>query len=273
MVLEDQRTVVEAVSWRARDRHRDAHGLRERNLIQQGRKCRIIGVCVRFPRDPRSIDDQDEFAFAAVIVFREPGSGVSKPAAMNAFEALGDLPGDDKHSLIAESRRESSDHGGNAMRRLVEHQRARIIAQTLQRFGPRRRRRRKEAAEHPLRRADARCRQRGDERARPRNGHDGVTRFRDSTHKLGARIADRGRSGIGNQRHALACGEPGDDLARASSLVVLVQGNERCADAVMRRQQSGNARVLGGDDVDLTQHIECAKRDVAQVSDRRRHHI
>lgn len=41
----------------------------------------------------------------------------------------------------------------------------------------------------------------------------------------------------------------------------------------MREQLAGDARVLAGHEIGALQHVERAQRDVAEVSDRRRHEI
>jgi hypothetical protein len=55
---------------------------------------------------------------------------------------------------------------------------------------------------------------------------------------------------------------------------VLVKGNQRLrADTVMIEELRGDARILGRDHVDASQHFERAQRDVLQVTDRRGDYI
>ena len=64
-----------------------------------------------------------------------------------------------------------------------------------------------------------------------------------------------------------------DELARGLALVVLVQGGQLRRDPVMREQTARVARVLGEHDVDGAERGDRAQRDVAQITDRRGHHI
>src|SRR5690606_40838914 len=50
-------------------------------------------------------------------------------------------------------------------------------------------------------------------------------------------------------------------------LVVLVQADDRCLDAVVRKQLAGAAGVFGGNQVDLTKHASSAKGEVFKVAD------
>jgi hypothetical protein len=54
---------------------------------------------------------------------------------------------------------------------------------------------------------------------------------------------------------------------------VLVQGEDLLAHAEVRQQRAGHARVLGEDRVHGVEHLERARRQVAEVADRRRHHV
>src|SRR5207344_298043 len=59
-----------------------------------------------------------------------------------------------------------------------------------------------------------------------------------------------------------------EDLGPAGQLVVLEVGRGRRVDVEVGEQGPGAARVLAGDQVDLTQHAERARGDVFEVADR-----
>ncbi len=129
------------------------------------------------------------------------------------------------------------------MRRLVEHQRVGQVAQRAR-------------VPHAARRSRA--------GRNPRNSHCGAAMpaaesaavtadgpgigtianpaCRDGAHQRGSRIADRRRAGIGDQRDALAGRKRVDDGGGALLLVVLVQRNQACAEAVVR-EQAGRSRA------------------------------
>ena len=54
---------------------------------------------------------------------------------------------------------------------------------------------------------------------------------------------------------------------------MLVQSEQRRADAVGIEQTQAVTRVLGGNRVDLAQHAQGTRADVGQVADRGGHHI
>ena len=88
-----------------------------------------------------------------------------------------------------------------------------------------------------------------------------------------ARIAHRGRAGVGCQRHRLAFAQQRHDALRGGSLVVLVQRDHAGGDAEVREQALGDARVFRGHDVAGGQRVARARGDVAEVPDGRGHHI
>ena len=88
-----------------------------------------------------------------------------------------------------------------------------------------------------------------------------------------AGIADARRAGVGHQRNALARIEQSRDFGRPSPFVVLVEAEQLRPDAMVRNQDGGHPRVFGGDHVDLSEDVERAQRDVAQIPDRRGDHI
>ena len=192
---------------------------------------------------------------------------------MDRLEALGELARDDKLALRPERRGESVERGRNPVRRFVEHQRAAEVAQALDLSCPRACGRRKKAAEQPLRRRKPGRGQRGDDGARTRNRHHRKAGVDHRSHQRRTGIAYRRGSRVGHERDSLTAGEPGDDLVRALPLIVRVQGCETALDAIVRRQRCGDSRVLRGDDIGLTQDVERAQGDVAQITDGRCDHI
>jgi len=97
----------------------------------------------------------------------------------------------------------------------------------------------------------------------------------DSNRGDGARtgVGDRRRTGVGNQRQRAAFAQQAQQALRRRRLVVLVQGEGLGANAVVVEQATRVPRVLAGDGVDAAQHLQRARADVAQVSQRRGDHI
>jgi hypothetical protein len=87
-----------------------------------------------------------------------------------------------------------------------------------------------------------------------------------------AGIRDRGRPASVTRDVAPRLEVP-YELMRRFALVVLVQGGELRRDPVMRQQPARVTRVLREDDVNGAERGDRALRDVAQITDRRGHHI
>ena len=92
-------------------------------------------------------------------------------------------------------------------------------------------------------------------------------------HDARARIRDRGRAGVADQRHRLAGNQQFYDACRGGQFVVVVGRHELRANAVRSQERGRSAGVFGRDHVDCRQHVQCPQGDVTQVSERRGDHI
>ena len=83
-----------------------------------------------------------------------------------------------------------------------------------------------------------------------------------------AGVRNRWRSGVRHQGDRRAAAKLGDQLVSFVVLVVLVVACERLLDLKVVEKAQGIARVLGGDEIDLTEGAKDALGDVAEVADR-----
>jgi hypothetical protein len=81
------------------------------------------------------------------------------------------------------------------------------------------------------------------------------------------------RARVAREGDGLAFAQQGEDALRRLALVVLVQRHDARADAQVRQERAGHARVLGRDHVARREGFAGAGREVAQVPDGRCHHI
>ena len=120
----------------------------------------------------------------------------------------------------------------------------------------------------------ARRRQRRYRRVRAGDRDDAQPRRPHRLHQQCPRIADGGGARIADEGHALSGLEQRDDFFRGSAFVMLVHRHQPVrADAVMRQQMRGVARVLRRDHVRRRQHIQRAQGDVTQITNRRGNYI
>ncbi len=82
-------------------------------------------------------------------------------------------------------------------------------------------------------------------------------------------IGEQGRSGVAHHGDAAARSEEVEDLGRARALVVLVERSHRLLEPEVLEQEPGAARVLAGDHVDAGEELGGARRQIAEVADRR----
>jgi hypothetical protein len=88
-----------------------------------------------------------------------------------------------------------------------------------------------------------------------------------AAHECEARITDAGRAGVADERHVTTLREQIDDAVARLAFVVLVERDLRLVNLKALEQLAGVARILGGDEVNRAQRVECAGADVAQIAD------
>ena len=127
---------------------------------------------------------------------------------------------------------------------------------------------RQEAAEEEFGGGQAAADEGGDRGGRAGNdfvGHAGVPDF---VEQALTGIADERHAGVGNEGHAAAVAQFGQQLLGASGLVVLVQAEQRFPDAVVLEEGERVPGVLAGDDVDGGEDAVGAERQVGEIADR-----
>ena len=72
--------------------------------------------------------------------------------------------------------------------------------------------------------------------------------------KAVTRVADERGAGIADQRNGRAAAQPFHQSGDLPAFVVLMQRDQRRADAEMRQQRAGMSRVFSCDQIDLPKH-------------------
>ena len=72
-------------------------------------------------------------------------------------------------------------------------------------------------------------------------------------------VGDGWGSGVGDEGDGAACTKPRENRGELLALVVFVEARGGRCDAVVLEKLGRASRVLGGDQVDLTQDTECAE--------------
>jgi len=95
-----QRSSIEAIARCAGDRHREPNRLRNRQLREQGREEMIeLVLALRGVHGRGCIEHEHELAALPIRVGAHPSESVAKPAAVDGFEALGQLARNREHPL------------------------------------------------------------------------------------------------------------------------------------------------------------------------------
>ena len=113
----------------------------------------------------------------------------------------------------------------------------------------------------------------GDERRGTGQGLDLDAGLDTSPDEQEPRVGDTGCPGVRNQRGIASGGNrPGHHLDRGV-FVELVVRMEFFLDTEVSEQERRSTRILGEDEIHLTQHIDRPQRDIVEVPDRRRYDI
>ena len=192
---------------------------------------------------------------------------------MYRFEHFGQFTRNDHAATGAKH----AGHVGNglvhAVRRLVEHQQVRQCLKGLKLAPPCRRLLRQKTEKKKMRRGAARGRQRTQCRVGAWQGDHRIAGIAHRRDRQRARVGNRRRAGIADQRDGFSRRQQVDQFLRSVPLVVLVQRQQPRGNAVVPEQMRGDARVLGGDDIDALEHVERAQGDVRQITNGRRDYI
>ena len=155
-----------------------------------------------------------------------PSVDVAERAPHDGLVQLRQLPGDGDRAIRPADLDEIGDRADDAMRRLVEHDRAPLggdLGESPPALGAAAR---QEPLEHEPGRGQPADDQRSDQGSRARHGGHFVAGVEHGPHEQLARIADPGRPGIGHDGDVTAVAEHGQDLVDAAPLGVLVAHGE-----------------------------------------------
>ena len=251
-----QRAPVQVVRAQAGRPRGEPRRLPRGQLLAQRGKQRVGGVGGG-PGGGRGVQREHEFAAQPVGMPAQPARKRCGARAVHLLEAFGEFAPDDDHPLRLE-------HGGQVVggvqdpvRALVEHHDRLGVRERGQPRSARRRPRGQEALEH-----EARAREPGDRQQRGHRRRSGHRHHRQAglvhrSHHVRARIADARRARVAHQRDAASGADAIDDPPRHFALVVRVRRQQlgrTCAG--VGEQHPGDARVLGGHRVGLTEYVD-----------------
>jgi hypothetical protein len=180
---------------------------------------------------------------------------------------LGHLPAEADRA-VAENGVQIVEHAEDAVRRFEEEERARLEPKLFECGAPRRPARRQEADEGERPRWKAARRQQGRHCRRAGDRHDPMTRGPRAAHQERSGIGETGGPGVGDQGHAIARGEGGEEFRRPPRLIELVVADHPARQTVTRHQQPRLARIFGGDQAAGAEGGDRARRQILQVADR-----
>ncbi len=203
----------------------------------------------------------------------DPGLQLPGGQAAQGLERLGQFASEHDVAIRSEDGHQVGHAIVEAMGRLVEDERSRVLAQrrqpplTTHRLGW------QEAFEAEAIRGQTGRRERGDQSAGSRNRRDPDPLGARRPHQVKARVGDQRRARIGNQGDVLPRQQPGDEAPPRIPFIVIVAGRKRRLDAEMAQQARRMTGVFGGDQGHIAQDLEGAGGDVVQVADGRGNHI
>ena len=161
------------------------------------------------------------------------------------------------------------DGAGNAVRRLVEDDRARLAGELGEPFGATRPAAGEEPLEHPTSGGQPADAERHHHRRGSGDGGDVESGIDRSAYQSLAGVADAGRTGVAADRDDRSLGEEADHIRHPVELGVLVHDDEPLGtDAMAVQQPAGAAGVLARDDVGVAKGGEGSLGEVAEIADR-----
>ncbi len=194
----------------------------------------------------------------------DPGRRPRERGAQDRLVPLRELARDDDRPAAAEGGAHRLEGSGYPVRRLMEHERARVVRERLEPRGPRTPGRGKKAFERePLHRQPG-DRQRTQKGTRPGYRHHLHAGLRGVPHQHVPRVAHERRTRVAHQGERRPREEPSQDRRRAAAFVVLVKGFEAGRNAMVTEEPGGMPGILGDYDIDLA---EDPPRPVAQVGE------
>jgi hypothetical protein len=195
------------------------------------------------------------------------GQQLGRAAAAAFLVQLGQFA---RHRHFA-ARQHLADRGerlGQPGRGLEEHQRRLDPRQLFQRLGARLVLGREKPSEQEAVVGQARQRQRGERRARPRQRRHRDVRRPRLAHQPEAGIGNQRRPRIADQRHGLGPHRLDQPRSHVIAAMVIVAPH-RLAQAEMSHELAGHAGVFAGDCVAPRQGLGCPHGQVAEIANRR----
>ena len=183
------------------------------------------------------------------------------------------LARDHDSPVATECRAHRFENRGHAVRSLVKNERARLGGEGVEPRRPRAPGGGKETLEDEALHRQAGHGECAEEGARSGYRHHRDVRFGGRAHEHVPRVAHQGRAGVAHEGEGLSIPEAGNDLRRAATLVVLVQGFEAGRNAVVLEESPGTPRILGDHDIHRAEHGSRPCPEIGEVPDRGRNDV
>src|SRR3569832_811919 len=272
--LQRHRQFIEPIASLAADPRGQRHGLFERHLRQHQAQhaLRLRAQLVRRPR-LRTAHQHHDLALLLIGVGPHPRGELAERRGAHGLVYLGELARQHRLARDSEYLCHVIECRGDAMRRLVKNQRARIGLELGESCAARGRFCRQKTFEGKTIGRQARHRQGRDRCARTGHRNNAHSRLVRRAHQVITGIAQQRRARIADERAGLARAEPRDEPPTLFTLGVFVQCNRGRRDIEGPQQRRTVTRVFRGDHVHPLQYRDRARRHIAEMAERRRHHI
>jgi outer membrane PBP1 activator LpoA protein len=252
---------------------RNGGGTRRRQLGQQQRQGTREQRRVALFRLRRTTDHHGDLAAREIgLAGREPAQ-LCHAAAVHGLVELGQFARHHHGSIGAEGLLDFGEGVDDAMRRLEQHDGARLLREARERRTPFGGTRGQEAFEDEAIGGQRRHGQRRGDRRGPGDAAHRHAGRRRRAHQEEPRVGDERRAGIAHQREARAAAQAFDQWLDARRLVVVVERLERAGNPAGGEQAPGMARVFGEHQLGRFQARAGARAQVVNIADRRRNDI
>ncbi len=225
----------------------------------------------RFAR--RAADHDNDFAARGIRFPVGPCAKFFEGTVAEFLVQLGDLARDAGGTRGAERHRGVGEHFLQAVRRLVEDQRARVGCERGEPLAARFRFRGKKTFVTEAVGRQAGGGQRGDDRGGAGHRHDANAGVAHRADQRKAGIVYQRRAGVTDERAGFAGQQALQHGVDAHAFIVFVQGKARRIDAEFREQPAAVPRVFAENAIDFVKNPFGAARHVFTIADRRGDHV
>ncbi|MEY4357930.1 MAG: hypothetical protein RL469_1256, partial [Pseudomonadota bacterium] len=218
-------------------------------------------------------DHERDFTTLEVGLGRGACRELTECSAIGGFEYFGEFARNGGTALRTEHCRTIGEARRDAVRRFEIDQRSRFVREQRQArasFGGFSRQKTFET--ESIGRDPGDAERRGD-RGRTRNRTHLDPCGSGPAHEIEAGVRQQRRAGVAHERDYRTAREAREQIIAALALVVRVQRHDRLSDAERGEQLSGATRVLGCDQIGGGERFAHAWRQIAEITDRRRHHV